>query len=455
MFGKLLTIIGVVAGAVAVASAATADFCFGWNVQNCQTVTQPSIPLLNAGPVSVNCDNCYFEVSGKLALDLEPFTIGIENMVINLVGEVDAQAVGTWSFEKQESPILASVTILHEPLPVTLQVPLVIDFRGSFNGNAQGKIGIQAVGNIGSWESIHKDGHWQHIYPTPTWEVTHIMGFAAGVTGDVDFIVNPQVNIQVGDIFKGSLNIDQNADVNLQLTTSPSREYVGGDLECTVCNFFINQIEQLISLNKSLTEIENILSDVCTHLTGSWETVCQTIVHSDIPLIIKYIEDQLPSSVICTTLGLCPSSIVEIEIDAKCSLCDMIVGQVETLIASDVVEQKIEGVLFGICLHLITPMSKTCMDVVSTYLPAIIRFIEHKYPPSTICSKIGLCPTVLSSHVYKIEPVKTSPSFCATFTEDFKIDWMGELKIPLLHIDKTFDISLMDWKRTIPYGNGC
>jgi hypothetical protein len=65
MFGKLLTIVGVVAGAVVMASAATADFCFGWNVQNCQSVTQPSIPLLNVGPINVNCENCYFEASGK------------------------------------------------------------------------------------------------------------------------------------------------------------------------------------------------------------------------------------------------------------------------------------------------------------------------------------------------------------------------------------------------------
>ena len=454
MFGKLLTIVGVVAGAIAVASAATADFCFGWNVQNCQSVTQPSIPLLNVGPINVNCDNCYFEASGKLTLDLEPFTIGIQDMVINLVGEVDAQATGTWSFEKQESPIIASVTILHDPIPVTIQVPIVVDLRGSFNGDAEGKIGVQAIGNIGSWESIHKSGHWEHVYPTPTWEVTHTMTFSSGATGSVDLLINPQVNIEAGDIFKGSLSIGQNAAVELQLNTvSKEEEAVNGDLECTACTFLVGQVEQMVVSNQTMNEIEKTLSELCSHLTGTWQTICDSIVQTDLPLIIGYLEDELSPSVICGKLGLCTSVVKDT--NTKCDLCTFLVGEVETLLASGAVEQKIEIALDDICSHLLDPMGGICMNVVSTYLPAIIQFLEQKYPASEICSKIGMCPSTLRSHVYKIHRLAASPTICGTFTEDFKIDWTGELKIPLLHIDKTFDIPLMDWKRSLPYGSGC
>jgi len=456
MFGKLLTIVGVIAGAVTVASAATAEFCFGWNVQNCQSVTHPTIPLLTEGPINVNCDNCYFEASGKLTLGLEPFTIGIQDMVINLVGEVDAQATGTWSFEKQEAPVVARVTILHDPLPVTLEIPIVVDLRGSFNGQTEGKIGVQAVGNIGSWESIHKDGHWKHVYPNPTWEVTHTMSLTVGVTGNVDLLINPQVNIEAGDIFKGSLSIAQDASVEVQMTAvSQDQEVVKGDLECTACTFLVGQVEQMVLTNRTVTDIEKALSEICNHLTGSWKSVCQSLVETDLPLVIAYLEDEISPSVICSKIGLCASTLAQTITDTKCSLCDFLVGEVEILLASGVVEQKIEVVLDDLCSHLLDPMGGICMNVVSTYLPAIIEFVEENLPASEICSKIGLCPSTLKSHVYKIHRLESTPSICTTFTEDFKIDWTGELKISLLHIDKTFDIPLMDWKRTIPYGAGC
>jgi cathepsin B len=457
MFGKLLTIVGVVAGAVVMASAATADFCFGWNVQNCQSVTQPSIPLLNVGPINVNCDNCYFEASGKMTLGLEPFTIGIENMVINMVGEVDAQATGTWSFEKQESPMIFSATILHDPLPVTLEIPIVIDFRGSFNGDAQGKVGIQAIGNIGSWESVHKDGHWQHVYPNPTWEVTHTLDFQAGITGDVDFLINPQLNIQAADIFKGSLSIGQNAAVNIQIASLPEKEEsLNGDLECTACTFLVGQVEQMVLSNKTVQEIENVLSGICAHLTGTWQTVCDNLVQSDIPLIIGYLEDEFSPQVICSKIGLCTSVQLK-DNDTKCSLCNLVVGEVENLLASKIVEEKIETILDDLCDHLAGSMSGICENLVNTYLPAIIQFVEDKYPASDICSKIGFCPATLRNHVYKIHRLENIPipSICATFMEDFKIDWSGELKLSLLHIDKTFDIPIMDWKRSLPFGSGC
>lgn len=454
MFGKIFTLL---AFAAVTASAATADFCFGWNVQNCQSVTKPTIPLLNVGPVNVNCDNCYFETSGKLALDLDPFKIGIEDMVISLIGEVDAEAVGTWSFEKQESPVVASVTILREPIPVTLDIPVVVDVRGSFNGDARGKIGIKAIGNIGSWESIHRDGRWEHVLPHPTWNISHTMTFSAGITGGVDILVNPQVNIHAGDIFKGSLSIEQNAAADLQLSTETREKAEGGDLECTVCTFLVGQVEQMVLSNKTVAEIESTLSELCDHLTGSWQSTCQTIIESDIPLIIGYLEDKLSPSVICEKIGLCASS-VDVAADGQCSLCSFLVGEVETLLTNGVVEEKIETVLDDMCTHLSGSMSSMCVNFVHNYLPTVIQLLVEKFPASEICSKIGMCPATLLSHVYRIrilDQASRSPALCTTFTEEFKIDWEGELKIDLIHVDKTFDVSLMDWKRVVPYGPGC
>lgn len=455
MLGKFVCLLGALATVVTTAAAASANFCFGWNTQNCQNVIQPSIPLINVGPIDVSCNNCYFETSGLVTLDLDPFKIGFENIVIDMVGEIDALATGSWSFDKTESKTVFSATIIKEgPITLTMDIPINVELRGSFKGQANGKIGVKAVGNIGSWESVFKDGHWEHIYPNPTWETEHSISGSASIDGDLSLVINPEIQIHASDVFEGTLSVVQTAEVSVDFEEASTvlKPTSGSDLECTVCGFLVGEVEQMVFSNKSIAYIENELSYICSKLTGSWQDTCNKIVENDIPIIVQFLASQLTPSEICAKLGLCTSSVQD---DTKCSLCQLVVGEVETLLADQVVQEKIEALLSDLCSHLSTQWSTICSSMISQWLPEIIQLVEEKFPADYVCSKIGFCPSSVFKTtrpaMYSIRALQ--PTVQGQVTESFVIDWSGEIKLSLLHIDKTFNEQLVNFNRVFPFGS--
>jgi hypothetical protein len=365
ILGKLLYAVGLVGIAASTAAAFASDFCIGWNIHNCANVIQPSIPLIQVGPVDVTCENCYSELQGQVVVGLDPFKIGFVDMTVDIMTEIDAQATGSWSFDKTDTKIIYTATMSEGPIHVTMNVPLGVNIHGSFKGDISDKISIRIQGDIGSWESIFKDGHWEHVIPAPVWKVTHSADQTMNMEGMLELTVEFEMDVKVDDIFEGGLHIAQDVSLEIQTSqlTSPgyTRQYrtMENSVQCDLCEFAMNWVEKKIASNQTESNI-----------------------------------------------------IAELE-----KVCD-VVGELKT----------------------------TCDAMIEQFFPLLVQMLLNKETPQAICTTIKMCGASKAyAGIYQ-----TIPKCSGTVEEKFKIDWTGGIKLPILHIDKTFDMVLFDYERTIP-----
>lgn len=588
MFKKILTTVAAIAVAVASVTAIDVDFCFGWNVQKCDQITNPSIPLMNVGPVNVACDNCYLETKGKLDFDIHPLEktlkIGIENLEIDFVGEIDATASGQWSFEKGESPTVFQATLIDThigvvPVHVWMEVPVTVDLQGQFSGNADGKIGITVKGLVGSWEAEYDHG-WKHVYPNPTFDITHTLDATIQAEGGVSLKIQPQVLLHVDNIFEGGITVGQIASIDATLNGGQTLGVPeNSELECSLCEWVVGEAEQLLASNYTLEKMETFLDNLCNNLGQNLSPLCTSLVQEYLPLIIEFIGAELSPQQICQKISLCPSGTdvqedccwngncchgmeycctdcsgscvcsvngkcqnsesgfgkILLEAEPKtlphvhrletvnvcerleknleavqenvrrdprlageisgkniqklrsralanncvnlvekinnlavelrrergimngrqlqnlkaspleCTVCTFLVQEAEQLLLSNYTLTQIENILSGACKNL-GALGQICDTVVEQYLPMILEFLESKVQPSAICQKLGLCSSEVSLE---------APEFkvCVKATENLNIDWQGELKLDWFHYDKKFDVKLVNYVKTLPFGN--
>ncbi|MEB3184429.1 MAG: C1 family peptidase [Cyanobacteriota bacterium] len=588
MFKKILaTVTGIVLAAASV-SAINVDFCFGWNVQKCDQITNPSIPLMNMGTVNVACDNCYFETKGTLDFDIHPLEknlkVGFENLEIDFVGEIDASASGQWSFDKNESPTVFQATLIDThigilPVHVWLEVPISVDLQGQFSGNADGKIGITVKGNIGNWETEYNHG-WKHIYPNPTFDITHTLDTTIQAEGAASLKIQPQILLHVDNIFEGGITMNQLASIDIQMTEGGALGVAeNSELECSLCEWIAGEAEQLLASNYTLEKMETFLDNLCNNLGQKLSPLCTSLVQEYLPLIIEFIGSELSPQQICQKISLCPSgsdvqedccwngncchgmeycctdcsgscvcsvngkcqntkntfgkSLLEtetkilphiqsiqsvnvcekmekrletihenvrrdprlaMEISGKniqnfrsralanncinliekidilanelrrdreimngrqlqslkgspleCTVCTFLVQEAEQLLLSKYTLTQVETIMKDACQKL-GALTEICDTVVQQYLPIILQFLESKAQPSIICQKLGLCTSEITLE---------APEFkvCVKATENLNIDWQGELKLDWFHYDKQFDVKLVNYVKSLPFGN--
>lgn len=579
-----LTLAGIAAATVS-AAAVGANFCFGWNVQGCDTVANPSISLMQVGPIDVTCENCYMEAKGSLEFEIHPvektLKLGLENLVLDFVGEIDASASGQWSFEKKETPTVFQATLIDThigilPVHIWMEVPILVDLQGQFVGNADGKIGVSVTGLIGSWEAEYDHG-WKHVYPNPTFEVSHTLDQSIQANGDLSLKIQPQILIHVDDIFDGGLTVNQAASVEVSIHEGVQGIPENADLECTLCEWVVGEAKQLIASNYTLEKAETFLDNLCSNLGQKLSPLCTSLVQEFLPQILELVESKFTPQQICQKLSLCPSdtqtssdccldgncchgleyccnecdgqcvcsvhgkcdsginthfgmhdqleSVVTVKqtkaIDScdvlekrfetirenfrrdhrlagerfelilrrlhskaleencvdllnhlkdfvrelraerrfrkfaglralkasplECTVCTFVVQEAEQLLLNNYTLTQIEGVLSEGCSRL-GALSQACEAVVQQYLPAILEFLESQVQPGAVCQKLGLCASVTSLE---------GPAFqaCARVSENFDLDWAGELKLDWFQYDKTFDIKLVEYAKVFPFGN--
>eukprot|EP01129_Flabellula_baltica_P004153 TRINITY_DN141_c0_g1_i2.p2 TRINITY_DN141_c0_g1~~TRINITY_DN141_c0_g1_i2.p2 ORF type:complete len:200 (-),score=47.14 TRINITY_DN141_c0_g1_i2:2174-2773(-) len=105
-----------------------------------------------------------------------------------------------------------------------------------------------------------------------------------------------------------------------------------------------------------------------------------------------------------TVLLLCTLAL-SINAQSNCGTCKLVVGFVESYLASNQTEQQIVTNLEKAC-SLLGPFESECDAIVEQYVPVIIKYVNDNYTPSQICTMIGLCSSKLSA------PELTSGQLC-------------------------------------------
>ena len=92
-------------------------------------------------------------------------------------------------------------------------------------------------------------------------------------------------------------------------------------------------------------------------------------------------------------IGVCTSTVkpAAVATGEYCAVCEFVMGYVEGYIAENQTEAQIERSLDAICALAPSTYAAICDQVVATYLPAMIQYIENNENPDQFCTQVGLC----------------------------------------------------------------
>jgi len=73
----------------------------------------------------------------------------------------------------------------------------------------------------------------------------------------------------------------------------------------------------------------------------------------------------------------------------ECDVCQFVVQETEGLLLTNKTLSNIQSELDSLCQK--TKYDTLCENVVNTYLPKIIEFLEQEESPQKVCQQISLC----------------------------------------------------------------
>jgi len=76
---------------------------------------------------------------------------------------------------------------------------------------------------------------------------------------------------------------------------------------CTPCTIIVGYVEAWLNENATEAQIIGYLEIVCAALPSQYQQTCDTIVATEVPAIIQYLENGQTPEQICTAIGLCSS----------------------------------------------------------------------------------------------------------------------------------------------------
>lgn len=73
----------------------------------------------------------------------------------------------------------------------------------------------------------------------------------------------------------------------------------------------------------------------------------------------------------------------------ECDVCQFVAQEAEGLLLTNKTLTEIQTQLDSLCQK--TKYDSLCEDVVNTYLPKIIEFLEQEESPERVCQQVGVC----------------------------------------------------------------
>jgi len=176
-----------------------------------------------------------------------------------------------------------------------------------------------------------------------------------------------------------------------------NKELPQNDEWCSICQFIIGYVEGEIANNNTEENIIHVVESICDIVPSSLRSQCRSFVALYGTEIIQLLINDEPASVICSQIGLCDSKkddvvfIPEPEDAQDCSVCEFVMGYVETQLANNNTEQNIEKVLDDVCQIVPSAFRAQCVSLINQYTQQLIQLLLNQESPTVICTQIGLC----------------------------------------------------------------
>lgn len=179
----------------------------------------------------------------------------------------------------------------------------------------------------------------------------------------------------------------------------PVYSHVSQSVQCVLCEFIMKELDSLISQNSTEAEIVAALEKVCSMLPSSLKTSCDDFVKTYGKAIIDMLLQEMDPATICTALGLCQSSRIQMPAsvpnDVRCVVCETVVQYLESLLEENATIAEIEAALKKVCNFLPESLQPECNFIVQLYGPYIVQYISQDLTPQQVCSMAGVCSAVV------------------------------------------------------------
>ncbi|KAK3744542.1 hypothetical protein RRG08_056678 [Elysia crispata] len=174
--------------------------------------------------------------------------------------------------------------------------------------------------------------------------------------------------------------------------------------QCTLCEFVLSQLDNMLSDNATQAQIETALEKVCNILPPSVKDECDTLVKQYAPQLILLLLQFKPQQV-CTRLGLCtsksPAQVSKVRDGPQCTICEFVMTELDNMLSDNATQAQIEAALEKVCNMLPPSVKDECDTLVKQYAPQLIQLLLQ-FKPQQVCTRLGLCTSKSPAQVSKV-----------------------------------------------------
>jgi len=208
------------------------------------------------------------------------------------------------------------------------------------------------------------------------------------------------------------------AKIRLSLSPLAKAKKVGDDTTCLVCKTVIGELREVSRDKNTQAEVQTFVKKNLCAMLGDLQDICDQTVDQYGPELFELLVNELDPEARCLSLGLCSSSSAETIIrnaspkqppqskpiqsgqvmagkatasGEACVLCELVVKQVDSMLADNATEKEIQDALDQVCSMLPSSIADTCKTFVDTYGPVVLNLLANELTPDQVCGALGLC----------------------------------------------------------------
>nr|XP_026692825.1 uncharacterized protein LOC100176110 isoform X2 [Ciona intestinalis] len=187
--------------------------------------------------------------------------------------------------------------------------------------------------------------------------------------------------------------VESGAICSMLLLCSPQANYnkVSGSPTCEVCTLIATALDQLLTSNSTEQEIIAAVEKVCSILPATYKTECDSLIDQYGVVIIQLLAQELDPSKICAELGLCVSYKSQVSDSTTCELCELVAGELDSLLTENSTESEIIAAVEKVCTILPSNLQTECKTLIDQYGKEIINLLAQQIKPAQLCATLKLC----------------------------------------------------------------
>ncbi|XP_071537348.1 uncharacterized protein Sap-r isoform X2 [Panulirus ornatus] len=190
---------------------------------------------------------------------------------------------------------------------------------------------------------------------------------------------------------------------------------------CVLCEFAMNELDNLLLDNATVSEITEVVDFLCAHLPGTLQDDCIGFVEQYGDAIIKLLVHDLDPQYICQQMKLCkpPSytgqrAMLNMKLD-NCQVCKGVVSYIDGRLKDGDYTRTIENILEEVCRFFPKPAEIQCRSLIEVYGPYFPNLLSELGNPDKVCQGIHFCTSDSTEQLLGGEKCTWGPSYwCQT-----------------------------------------